>query len=337
MVLALVLFVSIPAFAAFPRDDVVILENGDRFTGDVKELQRGVLRLRTDYVGNVYIQWIHIASVHAEKDYQVEMDTGERYFGELRPGGEPGKLGVVLGELTVELDHDRVVRITRIKHGFIRRLEGNIDIGVNFRKSQSDLNITASAKTLYRTRAHRTTLDFDSSLTDRVGAENIRRVVVRAGHYRFLSRRWTVWGLTSAETNDELNLDLRATLGAGGGRSVIQSNRVRLNLLGGATVNRERYVATEKSRNTGEALLGFHFDRFILGDLGNEITVDFMLLPSLTEGGRIRTEFNFSYRHEIIVDLSINFSGWHSYDSENPTTGVAQDDYGIVTSFGWAF
>jgi hypothetical protein len=332
-----VLLVCAPAFAAFPRDDVVILESGDRFTGDVKELQRGMLRLRTDHVGNVYIQWIHIASVHAEKDYEVEMDTGERYFGELRPGSEPGKLGVVFGDVTVELDHDRVVWITRIKRGFIRRLEGNVDIGVNFTKAQSDLNVTAAAKIRYRARRHLTTFDVDSVLTDRAQADNVSRVVVKAGHTRYLKRRRNAWGLTSAETNDELNLDLRTTLGGGIGRSLIQSNRVLLGLLGGATVNRERYVATEKSQNTSELLLGFRFDRFILGDLGNEITVDFMLLPSLTESGRIRTEFNFSYRHEIIVDLSISFSGWHSYDSENPTTGVSQDDYGIVTSFGWAF
>jgi hypothetical protein len=337
LVIALMLIALGPSSSFAQRTDVVILENGDRITGDVKELQRGILRLRTDHISNIYIEWIHIDSVHATKVYGVELDTGERYYGELRPGSEVGKLTVMVGDNPVELDHHRVVRIIRIKRGFFNRLEGDIDIGVNYTKAQDDLNINAAVKTKYRTRRHLTTVDLDYTLRDRSEADQTRRAVLRGGHFRFLRKRWTAWGLASIETNDELNLDLRATVGGGGGRVMIQSNRTTLSLLGGATVNQEGYLGADSSRTTAEGLFGIRYDRFILGDLGHEITVNFMLLPSLTQSDRLRTEFDAGYKHEVILDLFIRFSAWHSFDSENPTTGESVDDYGFVTSLGWTF
>ena len=52
---------AMPAIAA--KTDVIVLVNGDRITGEVKNLSYGQLKFKTDHMGTVYIEWDKIASV----------------------------------------------------------------------------------------------------------------------------------------------------------------------------------------------------------------------------------------------------------------------------------
>ena len=42
---------------AAPKTDVVILVNGDRITGEVKALEKGILSYSTDSIGTISIEW----------------------------------------------------------------------------------------------------------------------------------------------------------------------------------------------------------------------------------------------------------------------------------------
>ena len=54
-----------PAVAA-PKTDVVVLENGDRVTGEIKGLEHNRLRLSTDHMGTIYIEWDKIARLSSK-------------------------------------------------------------------------------------------------------------------------------------------------------------------------------------------------------------------------------------------------------------------------------
>ncbi|MEJ2319508.1 MAG: hypothetical protein P8Y21_09195, partial [Gemmatimonadales bacterium] len=56
---------AIPAHAQ--KTDALVLSNGDRITGEIKELTRGKVRLKTDPMGTVYIKWQDIASITSDK------------------------------------------------------------------------------------------------------------------------------------------------------------------------------------------------------------------------------------------------------------------------------
>ena len=82
------------------------------------------------------------------------------------------------------------------------------------------------------------------------------------------------------------------------------------------------------------------YDFFIHGDLGADLSTTLSFYPSLTESGRYRLELDARYRHEIVLDFFVSFSGWYSFDSQAPVSFdevVRQDDYGVVTSLGWMF
>ena len=45
------------------KTDVVVLGNGDRFTGEIKGMSRGQLDFKTDDAGRLSIEWIKIARI----------------------------------------------------------------------------------------------------------------------------------------------------------------------------------------------------------------------------------------------------------------------------------
>ena len=66
-VLALVLPVLAPPAPARadPKTDIVVLKNGNTITCEIKRLSRGKLRVKTDDMGTVDIEWDKIESVTA--------------------------------------------------------------------------------------------------------------------------------------------------------------------------------------------------------------------------------------------------------------------------------
>ncbi|MEE8366882.1 MAG: hypothetical protein V3S30_01060 [Thermoanaerobaculia bacterium] len=62
-----------------------------------------------------------------------------------------------------------------------------------------------------------------------------------------------------------------------------------------------------------------------------------IVFPSLTESGRVRMEFDASLRREVVKDFYFNLTLFDSFDNEIPVEGAEKNDWGVITSIGWAF
>ena len=76
------------ALACFPaqakRKDVVVMNNGDHFTGEVKRLQNGLLFVETDYVsGSIGLDWNQVQSVQSTATYRIVLNNGKRIEGKI--------------------------------------------------------------------------------------------------------------------------------------------------------------------------------------------------------------------------------------------------------------
>jgi len=125
--------------AAHDKTDVVTLKNGDRFTGEIKGVAQEALEFDTDAAGTIKLEWPHIASITSSFTYEVEVTTGERFFGSFEASGETGEIQVVGddGEHTIPLSE--VFSITPIGRGFWKRL--NVTGESRFR-AQLNVNLT---------------------------------------------------------------------------------------------------------------------------------------------------------------------------------------------------
>ena len=139
------------------------------------------------------------------------------------------------------------------------------------------------------------------------------------------------------DRNDELGLDLRTSIGAGGGRILKQTNSQSLQLFGGLQVSREDVVGTDSSEDTVEALASLTWDWFRYDTPELDLSTNLQIIPNLTDTGRVRAEFDIKLKWEIVEDLFWQLSFYDSFDSDPVTADAEKNDYGINTSLGWEF
>ena len=58
-------------------DDVVVLKNGDRLTGEIKGLQRGELKIKADYMAEaVRLDWARIERLESKSTFMISLVNG---------------------------------------------------------------------------------------------------------------------------------------------------------------------------------------------------------------------------------------------------------------------
>jgi putative salt-induced outer membrane protein YdiY len=345
--IAISLFSAITGLAlagtqAFARSktDVVVLENGDTVTCEIKDLSVAKLTIKTDDMGTISVDWLHVRSISSSVDFELEMSHGERHFGNLAPGPEPGTVAVKGAEAEAVLRLSEVIRLTPIEATFIQRLDGSVDLGFNVLKANSQRDFDFSTDLTYTTRHERGTgtweIDVDSTISERDGADTTRRNVLNVNRTFMLGSRWFSFGAGHVETNESLGLDLRWTAGGGFGRKIVSTNRNRFRAWSGLAYNNEQYVEEEAQTST-EALLAVDYQLFEYDEPEKSLTVMLAVIPSLTVSGRVRAQLDVDVRFEIIKDFFIGLSGWDSYDNKPPNTDLEKNDYGVSTTIGWTF
>src|ERR1044071_5935989 len=73
-----------PAWAK-STDDVVVLKNGDRMTGEIKKLQRGELVFKASYMADaVRLDWSKVARLESKDKYLIVLTDGQAFTESLR-------------------------------------------------------------------------------------------------------------------------------------------------------------------------------------------------------------------------------------------------------------
>lgn len=340
-VLLSTMLILAPAFA-LANTDVVVFDNGDRLTGEIKSLERGKLRFKTDATDTISIEWDDVAFLSSDQNIQVELFDGKRYLGNLKLSPAMKTINVQFGEGYEELQSADVVTMTPIEEEGLDAIDGDVTMGYNFAKADAVEQFQLGLGIEYRTEKRSYGLSLDSSVSNTDEADSSQRHNINFDYKRFWPNRWLVSGFVSGTRNDELGIDLRTTLGGGGGRIITQSNHSRLLLESGLQVSRENLASAEDGSNspdqdTLEAFVSMDWDVYRFDSPELDLSTSLEIIPNLTDTGRIRGEFDIALRWEVIHDLFWEIRYYNSYDSDPGIEGAEQNDYGITTSLGYDF
>jgi len=323
--------------AAHPKTDVLEFYNGDRLTGEIQALRGGLVSFGTDAMGTVEVEWKEVASVESRYYYEIRLASGERFYGAVGPGEQPGAVTLREGSDSRTIAWDELVELRPIEKNTVDRLD--IYTSLNFAYTRASNVSTSELKadisyederSLNRLTGRSTvsTTQEETSSSQRL---NLTRQTWtdRANYFRLLSG--------SFESNDELGLDQRYTVGAGIGRYFIDSQR---STLSGSVSLRALEEFGEDGGNTESLESEFTVDygvwRFDSPDL--DLRYNLSLFPSLTESGRLRGETEFRLRWEIYRDLFWDVSAWGSFDNQAPDEDADRaTDWGLTTGVGWEF
>jgi len=327
---------SFPVIAA-PKTDIIIFHNGDRLTGELKSLQRGRLNLNTDATGTIAIEWDKIARVISNQNVQVETISGARYFGHLIQTEKTGRVVVETEDGAQILDSKRVIVMNPIEANWQSALDLDVTVGYNFAKAggvkQGTIGIDASYRTrqrVYGVTASTTTNDSDTQ-------EASERSNFGVDYKALWQNRWYVNGNLNLDQNDELGLNLRTSVGGGGGRFLVQSNSMLLGLEAGLQVSRENLVAEPEDVDSVEATFGVDWDWFLFDNPELDWSTQFDLYPNLSDWGRVRANFDTSLQWEVIDDLKWGVSFYSTFDNKPQSEEGSTSDYGVNTTLTYEF
>ncbi len=326
---------SSPLFAQ--KTDVIVLSNGDRVTGEIKFYASGRLTVDTSHSSWIKVKWSLIASITSDKQFDVETIDGLHHYGTLAPSDPPGGLTIVSGpDEKITIGFFDVFNLAPVYQTFWKRWEGSLDVGFNYTQSNHLVQFNFDFDGTYRMRDSQFVTELSAFFSRQEGVTAASRGSFGLTYDRFLGRYWVAEALIGLDRNVQLGLDLRESIGVGGGRYLKRTNQSSLMVLLGFTGNHEIPVEGETT-NSAEAVVGGRYTYFMYDFPKVTLNAALAVYPSLTISGRVRLEATASIKREIVSDFYLSLSVFDSFDSRDPTTLEPKNDWGPTLSIGWQF
>jgi hypothetical protein len=335
------------SFAAFARDktDVILMNNGDRITGEVKRLENGVLQVDLDYVdGSLSIDWLKVARLESKALFLVQLVDGSTYSASVvsreSAAGTPVKIGIQpVGEETLVVDRSEVVGMTQTSESAWRRFSGNIALGATYSKGNSATQYNISSGLDYQETRWGTRLNYASNLSSSTGTSAATRNQADLIAYRLLPwRNYFYAGTAGFLQSSVQGLDRQTSVGFGLGRFIKRTNRIHLSVLGGLGWQKDAYVQaaqSQASQNTSVVVIASNLQVFSFKK--SRLTLDANVAPAVApETGRIFSRINASYYLKLFGKVDWDFSFYGNWDTRPPAQ-LPSSDYGTTTGLSWTF
>ncbi len=261
-------------------------------------------------------------------------------FGTIRDAENEGQV-VILGD-TIEVL--RIVEITPIEATFFQRTSGYVDLGLTYAKANNAVTFTTGWEANYRGEVWGTGISGSNYFQEQANADPTRRNNVGVFGERFINGRWAGVLYVNLQQNDELNLKLRASYGAGARARPLINNHMEIVLMAGLLLNSERFAQqdtipdSEDDVSTSLELMGaFDWDYFRYDSPKFDFDVDFTPFLSVTKLGRVRFELDVRGAYEVFSDFNLGLTFRNSFDSDPPSEGASNNDFTVTFTVGWSW
>ena len=320
-------------FAVSGKADQVTFKNGDRLTGTIVKSDAKVLVIKTEYAGDVNVQWDAVTGIASSQPLHLALKDGQTIVGTVTT--TDGKFDVSTRETgAVTASKEAVVavrddaeqkayddQIERLRHPHLTDFwSGLLDTGLSLTQGNSDsLTYSLSGKAARVTDRDKitvyTAVIYAKSTVDNVS--NATAHAIRGGVRGDLNVRDKVFvfGFTDFEYDQFQDLDLRNVVGGGLGYHVIKTANTTFDVFAGGSFNQEFFgaipaTATKPAvaaltRKSGEVVLGEELD----AKLNKRTTLNerFSIYPNVSNTG--------SYRFQFDTTAATKLKNWLSWQA----------------------
>jgi len=331
--LAWILCSFILPLAAHAQKDSLILTNGDIMAGEIKSMDKGVLYIETPYSKNDFnIKWNEIKEVYSTTRFLVTLRDGRRINGNVKSNAAGNLVLAEESGDTTETTFEDLVNLIGLKSEFWSRVDASIDLGFSFTKANHLRQGTMEAAAGYLGDHWSTDIFYNlfRSIQDSIAAT--RRNEAGINYIYYLPDDWYLMADGNYLSNTEQALNARYTGKLGAGKFLVHSNRSYWGLGGGLSINLESFTNDTPKRSSAEAYAGTQLNLFDTGDLSLLSTL--YVYPSLTESGRVRSDFKVDTKYEFAQDFYLKFNLTLNYDNR-PAVAGNETDYVYGLSLGW--
>jgi hypothetical protein len=324
----LIIFLAISAIGIAQKNDKVFLKNGDVITGEIKSLKFAKLSFDMSGPGTIDIKWEFIIKINSDKTFQVTLQKGEILITKLD--------SLFFNSKQITLND--IVEIVQIKDRFLERLDGDINLGFNYAKSNSNLQFNFKSTITYRKPKEETTFKLNSVITSNSSDTlNSKKQDATLDYFRKLKNSFYLNGLFAWQQNTELGLQSRFQVNIGGGKILISNNHRRFLTGLGLSYNEEQSTGNSIYKGNLEGVIGIEFKEFRYSTPKVSIDSKLLLYPGLSDWGRFRMDLHVSSKVEIFKDFNVGLSLYDIYDNRPPAGASSKNDFGVNFTVGYEF
>jgi len=340
MICVLLFAGATPVFAGagpVEKTDLVVLSNGNEILGEIKSLSQGNLTFKTDSAGTLTIEWDEILRLTSRRRFRFEFVDGRLLIGSLLD--PPQEKALLIQQADGELSIVPMVEVARLREfdeSAWERVDGYLNAGFTYTKSSSLAQYSLGAGFKYLEDRHSISVDTSFLLTDSKNQNKTEKADLSSSYRRILKGRWFGLGILDLTHNSELGLEFRATMGAGPGRYLFESQIQDLSAFGGLAYSYE-VPKGEPSSGEVESFLGTSYNLYVNDSPSANLALNWLVFPGITRSNRFRTTLNISLNKEVFGDFYFNLSYYLDYDSDPSSDAGADADYGIVTGVSYTF
>lgn len=348
-------FIALFLFPFIALSETVMLNNGDRITGRISDSDGKAITLKTDYAGEVKIQWSAIKELTAPKPVYVTTDDKKTISGTIAPSG---------ANLTVHETNGTSVDVPLSKISFIRSSEGQdayektlhpswgqdwkvgATVGLSVAHGNSDTTNLNTATTAVRKTLNDDLSIYESSIysTNNQTGGGVTANAILGGVRYDHNITEKIFGFVSGDfTHDELqDLDLRAIYSGGlGWHAIDKPNKTTFDILAGINYTRESYSGTAEAPGptVDRNLPGITFGEVFMHKLGASTTINenAYFYPDLSD----ISQYRFSLDASSVTKFN-KWLGWQitisdRYVTNPPIANTKSNDVILSTGINVAF
>ena len=333
--------------------DQVVLQNGDRLTGIIAKSDGTTLLIKTEFAGDVTVQWPAIQQITSTQPLHVATQGGKTVVGSVTTADgtlaintpAAGTVNVPKAEVTALRSDSEQAAYEKSLHPTLWQgwtVGSNVGFALTRGNSQSKslaLAFTGDRKTSNdRIALYTNTVYATNDLSTAVPHVTANATQGGARYERNFTKRLFGFGSADFQTDALQMLNLRSVFGGGLGFHLINTSGTTLDFFSGANYTRENYVASD--RNFAALTLGEE----LMHKLGAStvLTEKLYFFPDLNQTGNYRATFNFG----TITKIS-KWLGWQNAFGDiyvtnppaDPTTGLRpkQNDIQLTTGLNVTF
>lgn len=322
---------SAPAMAAS-----VVLENGDRLTGEIIKLSDNILTFKSPLYGEVKLPWKKVTALTSDDGVVVQLKNGSTAKGRvaLSPQGDlvidQGDLGrsKPLKKADVALFNPPPVD-TSVKYS------GRANLGGVFNRGNSeDDALNLDAEFIARTPESRYTVATEVNEAESAGVTTTSNRFLLTQYDAFLSQKDYVFVNAKAEQDKLADLNLRTSLGGGYGYQFLETEIAKMSAeVGLAYINEDYEIAPDESFPSLNLGLNYErkfWDKRLVFFNNNNLSV------SLEDTADALFKTKVGLRVPIVENVNVATQVNVDYDNM-PPPGVEKTDTSLVFSVGYGF
>ena len=353
------------------KTDLITVANGDQITGAVNAMTAGKLSVSTSYAGTINIKWRDVKQIESRYLYEVRLDDGERIYGRFTANDIENKLSLRVAGSERQFDTDDIVEVRSIEEELADKLD--LQVSTQFDVDPNSKKLVFYAAGTYDVRGGRTNFsarvnDTKNTVDDVTETSNaswlqISREFWRergtAQSYRVLNARY--------DTNDELGIAHRGSVGVGLGRYLINDLGHELAVSGGIQGVQERRPDCEEQKSVksmapfveatlddgvdqpdkralkkcydAELFLNLKWHLYSFQRLDMDISLIGNTYPSLSDWGRIRGDLNLLISWELFDSFYWTVNAQTEIDNagDREDESLSNSDYTLSTGITWKY